>query len=334
MLASGVIADRAAVGQEAKSDNRSELVLTNLPPRGSRAYKDLLGLAGKEANGQVLGFTQSEVWSMPSSRIDDVIRQGETLGVKMTRLGADWNQVLKPPSAPIAMSGSQETMLRAMSGSKETHSPSTMASPNAAIVEYALMKDHDPKSAIRSPPAALISEHRHSLNEQRHYILGRCTRRQHDPDRTWRGEIDGTGEPVMIMWWKSGRFTGMLTYRGHIYTLMNMGGEVHAVIETDPGKMPPDHGAKRPQGATQAPSTDVKDDPLVARGEGAAIRPRDRSRLGDRQDGLGEQRHLPTLRPQQLHRCPLRSGARWPQRRSQLICWSSIRAGGLKVHRC
>jgi septum formation topological specificity factor MinE len=91
----------------------------------------------------------------------------------------------------------------------------------------------------------------------------------------------------MIMWWKSGRFTGMLTYRGHIYTLMNMGGEVHAVVETDPGKMPPDHGAMRPQGATQVPSTDVKDDPLVARGEGATMRPRDRSRLRDRQDALG-----------------------------------------------
>src|SRR6476646_4152859 len=73
VLASAVVADRAAVGQEAKSDSRSELVVTKLPPRGSRAYKDLLGLAGREANGQVLGFTQSEVWSMPSSHIDDVI---------------------------------------------------------------------------------------------------------------------------------------------------------------------------------------------------------------------------------------------------------------------
>jgi hypothetical protein len=288
VLASSVIADRAAVGQEAKSDNRSELVLTNLPPRGSRAYKDLLGLAGKEANGQVLGFTQSEVWSMPSSRIDDVIRQGETLGVKMTRLGADRDHVLKPPSAPIAMSGSQEAMLRAMSGSKETLGVGMMASPNAAVVEYALMKDHDPKSAIGARPAALISNIAIPLNDKDTIIVRRTSVDMRHDGCTWRGEIDGTGEPVMIMWWKSGRFTGMLTYRGHIYTLMNMGGEVHAVVETDPGKMPPDHGAMRPQGATQAPSTDVKDDPLVARGEGATMRPRDRSRLRDRQDALGE----------------------------------------------
>jgi metallopeptidase family M12-like protein len=288
VLASGLIADRAAVSQEAKNDGRSELVLTNLPPRGSRAYKDLLGLAGKEANGQVLGFTQSEMWSMPSARIEGVIRQGEALGVKMTRLSADWNQILKPPSAPMAMSGPQETMLKVVEGAKETMGVGMMASPNAAVVEYALMKDHDPKSAIGNRPAALISKIAIPLNGKETIIVRRTSVDMRHDGCTWRGEIDGTGEPVMIMWWKSGRFTGMLTYRGHMYTLMNLGGEVHAVVESDPGKMPPDHGAMRPQGATQAPSTDVKDDPLVARGEGATLRPRERSRLGDRQDALGQ----------------------------------------------
>ena len=95
LLASAISAGRPGLAQDAKSDGRSELILSNLPPKGSKAYKDLLGRAGKDANGQVLGFTQSEMWSMPTSRIEDVIRQGETLGVKMTRLGADWNQVLK-----------------------------------------------------------------------------------------------------------------------------------------------------------------------------------------------------------------------------------------------
>ena len=84
-LTSVVLTDRVAFGQEAKDDGRSELILTNLPSRRSKAYKNLRGLAGKEANGQVLGFTQSEMWSMPSSRIEGVIRQGEALGVKMTR---------------------------------------------------------------------------------------------------------------------------------------------------------------------------------------------------------------------------------------------------------
>ena len=95
------------------------------------------------------------------------------------------------------------------------------------------------------------------------------------------------------MWWKGGRFNGMFTYRGRMYSLKNMGGEVHAVVETDPGKMPPDHGSMpraRPQ------SADVKDDPLVARGEGAMMRPRDRAKLKDRQDSIGTERQPKTGR--------------------------------------
>jgi hypothetical protein len=88
VLASDII-PWPALAQDAKSNNRSELVLTDLPPRGSKAYKHLLGLAGKQASGQLVRYTQSEVWLMPSQRIEGVIRQGAALGVKISRLGAD-----------------------------------------------------------------------------------------------------------------------------------------------------------------------------------------------------------------------------------------------------
>ena len=75
VLASAICAGRPGLAQDANSEGRSELILQNLPPKGSKAYNDLLGRAGKTANGQVLGFTESEMWSMPTSRIEDVIRQ-------------------------------------------------------------------------------------------------------------------------------------------------------------------------------------------------------------------------------------------------------------------
>jgi len=243
----------------------------------------LLGLAGKTANGQVLGFTQSEMWSMPTARIEDVIRHGETLGVKMTRLSADWNQVLKAPTAPMAMSPPQEAMMKAVTASNETTHVGVMASPNAALVEYALMKDHNPKSAIGRRPATLISKIVLPLSDTESITVRRTSIDMKKDGCTWRGEIEGTGEAVLLMWWRSGQFNGMFTYRGRMYSLMNMGGEVHAVVETDSGKMPPDHGAMpaRPQ------SADVKDDPPVARGDGAMMRPHDRSNLRDRQDSIG-----------------------------------------------
>jgi hypothetical protein len=276
------------VAQDGGSDGRAELILSNLPPRGSKAYNDLLGLAGELANGQQLGFSESEIWSMPQSRIESVIRRGELLGVKTTRLGADWNSILRSASAPLAMSGAQEKILNAMEGLKETVAVSMMASPEAAVVEYALMKDHDAHSAIGVRPAALISRIIIPLNDKENIVVRRTSvdiwPKMHGC--TWRGEIEGTGEPVIIMWWKGGRISGMFTYHGHMYSLKNMGGELRAVVETDPGKLPPDHGSMHAVGAGQHPTAQLQDDPLVARGEAAVMRARGRSDLKDRRDAL------------------------------------------------
>jgi metallopeptidase family M12-like protein len=292
-LAAIALGAPAALAQEV----RSEIVLTNLPPRNSKAYKDLIGLAGKTANGQILTLSQSEVWSMPTPLIEGVIRKGETLGVRMTRLGADWNEILKPPSAPMPMSGSQETMMKAMESSKETMSVGMMTTPNPAVVEYALMKDHDPKEAIGSRPAGQIEKITIPLKDKGTITVRRTGVDMRKDGCNWRGEIEGTGEPVVLMWWKGGRFSGMFAYRGSMYSLKNMGGEVHAVVETDPGKMPPDHGAMH--SASAQSSGDAKDDPLVARGEGDMMRPRDKTKLKDRQDSIGAEAPTKTAASQQ-----------------------------------
>ena len=163
VFAAGVPATSAQGAK--KSDDRAELILSNLPPKGSKAYKDLLRLAGKEAKGQVLTLSQSEMWSMPESRIDSVIRGGTTLGVKTTRLGADWNHVLKSPSAPMAMTSAQELMMNAMKAAKETMGLGMMSAPDPAVVEYALMKDMEGKGGgITSRRVA--AEDRHPAQRQ------------------------------------------------------------------------------------------------------------------------------------------------------------------------
>jgi Metallo-peptidase family M12 len=55
---------------------------------------------------------------------------------------------------------------------------------------------------------------------------------------TWTGLVQETGESAMLMWWKDGRLTGMLGYKGHIYVVTNAGGEIHAVREVGPRSMP------------------------------------------------------------------------------------------------
>ena len=285
MLALALAAVAVDVPFALAQQGRSELVLTNLPPRNSKAYKDLISVAGKTANGQILTLSQSEVWSMPSPLIEDVIRKGETMGVRMTRLGADWNEVLKAPPASMTMSGTQESMMKDMQSANETMSVGMMMAPDPAVVEYALMKDHDAKSAIGSRPIGHLEKIIIPIKGKGNITVRRTSVDMRKDGCNWRGEIEGTGEPVALMWWKGGRFSGMFTYRGSMYSLKNMGGEVHAVVETDPGKMPPDHGAMGAKRAQQ--SANAKDDPLVARGEGDMMRPRDKSKLRDQQDAIG-----------------------------------------------
>ena len=277
-----------SLAQGAKNDERAELILSNLPPKGSKAYKDLLALAGKQARGQVLTFTQSEMWSMPKGKISGVIRSGAALGVKTTTLGTDWNHVLKSPGQS-PMTGAQESMMNTMKAAKETMGLGIMAAPDPAVVEYALMKGAGIKigeaEAGALPPRIVIP-----LNDKENITVRRTSVDMKENGCTWRGIVEGTGEQVMLMWWKGGRFSGMFTYRGRMYTLKNMGGEIHAVVETDPGKLPPDHGSMRPQGAAQGNPADMKDDPLVSRGEGSMLRPgaERRTDLKDRQDGVGD----------------------------------------------
>ena len=290
-----------AVAAENTSD-RGELVLTNLPPRGSKDYKDLLALAGKSAKALILGMTKSEMWSMPKTRIDAVLKMCPRLGVKATVLGADWNHILKHPGDATKMSGAQETMLDATKSAQATMSVGMMSAPQSAVVEYALTKEMRrrpataPGAAKALPPTIVIPiSATESVTVTRTHVVTR------DDGCTWRGVIEATGEPVMLMWWKGGRISGMFNYRGRAFTVKNMGGEIHAMVETDTAKMPPDHGAMR-KDRTADPN--LQDDPVVVRGEAVTMRPlqpvpRGRaSDLQNRQDSIGNLANLaPSFKP-------------------------------------
>jgi len=63
---------------------------------------------------------------------------------------------------------------------------------------------------------------------------------------TWRGEIDETGEPAMVMWWNDGRFSGGFIYRGDMYTLKpttRIDSELHARAEATRERSSVQHAA-------------------------------------------------------------------------------------------
>ena len=43
------------------------------------------------------------------------------------------------------------------------------------------------------------------------------------------------------MLWKDGHLSGYYGYRGRVFTVNHVGGDVHTMAEIDPKKLPPDH---------------------------------------------------------------------------------------------
>src|SRR5262249_27510654 len=64
---------------------------------------------------------------------------------------------------------------------------------------------------------------------------------------TWSGEVEGTGERAVLMLWRDGHLSGYFGFKGRIFTVNHVNGELHTMAEIDPGRLPPDHaGAAQP----------------------------------------------------------------------------------------
>lgn len=284
ILALGVVlVARAPLAQAADKskadDDRGEVILSNLPPKGTSAYKELLRIAGRKAKGQILNFTQSEVWRVPRSLIGKVKAHCEKTGVDITPVEADWNKILKP--VKLSITNAQELVLDAIKSAKQTKAVGVMASQDASLIEYALLKESGLQASAGDDGRTRVVI---PLNDKQSITAVRTSKEKRANGCIWRGEIVDTGEPVILMWFKNEqRYTGMFTYKGYIYNLVSMGSGVHAVVESDPSQMPPDHA---PSGGAPTGNITLQDDPVASRGEAAILRPGDRDNLSEKRDAI------------------------------------------------
>jgi hypothetical protein len=268
-----------SAGKDKKDDDRGEVILSNLPAKGTSAYKELLRIAGSKAKGQILSLTKSEVWKVPKALIGRVKAHCEKTGVDIIPVQADWNQILKAPIA-LSTTSAQDLVLDAIKSAKEIKGVGVMSSPDAALIEYALLKESGLQVSAGDDGRARVVI---PINDKLSVTAVRTSKDKRANGCVWRGEIVDTGEPVILMWFKNEqRYTGMFTHKGSIYNLVSMGGGVHAVVESDPAQMPPDHS---PSGGAPTANATLQDDPVASRGEAALLRSGERTNLRDKQDG-------------------------------------------------
>jgi hypothetical protein len=225
-----------AEAQRAAEAGQDRLVISH-PPERKRPVRDFFRrVVGKskllsKIRRRVLALTNSEVWHVPPSESRRLSERLAKLGLKVTKLGADWNHVLKRRSGPV--SPADEAMMKPMRSAPETVGVHVMSAPEAGVAEYVL--GTTPGSG-EAPPRIVIN-----LDDKRDVTIRRTRSTVTERGLTWGGVVEETGESAVLMLWKDGRLTGVLGYKGHIYSVRNMNGEAHAVIEFDPKKLPPDH---------------------------------------------------------------------------------------------
>jgi hypothetical protein len=179
-------------------------------------------------------------------------------------LDGNWNHPMMPMSSGSAMTGQQKSMMKDAMGSKAAMGMSMTELPDAKVLEYALTKGMDDPAADPAT-ATLVIQVSGTLT-----VTARRTHVEKTADGyAWHGLVEGTDEPVSLMWWPAGRLTGQVTYQGHVYVVKNMGGAMHGVVEMEPKALPPEH-APMDKGTMQR--MNMKSDPLVTKGDADMLR--------------------------------------------------------------
>ena len=171
-------------------------------------------------------------------------------------LDQTWNRALAPMPSGKSISAEQKDMMDKTMASKAVMGVSMMSLPTTDVMEYALTKGMGAQQS--GPPPSLVIP----LNDKTTVTARRTEVTKTDDGYTWRGLIEGSDEPVTLLWWPSGRLAGTVTHGGHMFVIKNMGGDMHGMVEYSPDKMPPDHGAAS---KSMMQKMNMKEDPSSTR---------------------------------------------------------------------
>ena len=249
----------------AQTDNeRTQLIMSKLPPQSSANYKAIRRFAGK-ATGLVLTLTETEMWSVPKDNLEAVKKAAARHGVGVNQIGADWNHVFRPTRTDVIMSDRQKTMIELAKVSKATIGVRMMATGFPPVVEYALTKEATAQAPARD--AATISV---ALNDKTVLMITRTSVDIRPHMCIWRGTVDGTGAPATLIWWPGGKMAGTIEHEGRIFSIRAMGGDRQAIVEMGEDRMPQEHAPMSRRMRVDAPN--LKDDPLIEQGDASILR--------------------------------------------------------------
>ena len=235
----------AQTGPATKNDANEQIIVTSMPAKQSTVRNFLSRLFGR-SEGRKLRTTGSEVLSVSKQKSAWLVQRLERLGCKVVRLRDNWNLLLRrrQDKDEVKLTPAQQEVVDTVSRSPETVGVGMLSMPNAAVAELALTRFEESvgTKGQGGPPQDRYAKVMLPLGATKDVTLVRAG----DPvltDKgiTWKGRVEDTGEPAILMLWKDGHLSGYFGYKGRVFVVSHMGNEVHTMREVDPLKMPPDH---------------------------------------------------------------------------------------------
>jgi hypothetical protein len=237
------------------------LILSHLPSPDSSAYRDLKSIAG-EPSGEPLEMTGAEMWSVPEERVDALKATAIARGVEVMLLDGS-NRAFMPMAPSSPMTEEQRAMMHDAMASPAAMGVAVMGLPDPKAMEYALTKGMHAGSAEPNAELLLTLDSATTISARRTGI------EKTDAGYVWHGSVVGTGDPVTLLWWPSGRLSGQITYKGRHFVVKNLGGTVHGIIEMSTRKLPPEHA---PMSPSLMHEMRMRQDPLVTKGDASTLR--------------------------------------------------------------
>ena len=244
VLAADAVADDPRVILDAK----------NLKPSARKALEQVSGRVG----GERLEMTGMEVWNIRRKYADQFQHVAAEQGVKLDVLGPSFNRILSLAPAGSSLTGREQRLLDLHKRDTSPGRVMLMTSPSVPRVEYALGQGLKPPvmtETVPTPADIQVQQTRSEISiqisENRTITIQRTNMEPTKEGCVWTGLVKGTGEPVTLMWWGSGRMAATFSIGRMSYEIRNLGGQKHALIETDIRRLPADHmiGAPRAQSA-------------------------------------------------------------------------------------
>lgn len=237
------------------------VIITKMPERRGSVYALMKKFFCKH-HSAIAGASGSEAWSVPQGQTSRISKQLQALGMKVTKLKEDWNHILSRHEGSLTRG--QQAMVDGAKTVPGTVDIQVMRSRDPAMAAFA-MTNGVPSPAVPAELRPPKSEQAPStivlpINATTNVTLQRVRYVSDERGCSWRGVVAETGESALLMRWHDGHISGVVGYKGHIYTVTGLGGDLHAVIETDPRKLPPDHGTSKP---STDPRADLRPDAPV-----------------------------------------------------------------------